>query len=111
MFVFFKQKKTSETADKIISGSGKFEALMAASQEIAASCAQLVVASRVKADSSSQNLSNLSKSSKSVLQETGNIIAITKHCSKLIEDNGKSTIYEQTICISIHHGLCVCVYS
>ncbi|XP_046915882.2 huntingtin-interacting protein 1-like [Dermatophagoides farinae] len=76
-----------ETADKIISGSGKFEALMAASQEIAASCAQLVVASRVKADSSSQNLSNLSKSSKSVLQETGNIIAITKHCSKLIEDN------------------------
>lgn len=90
MFVFFQtKKKTSETADKIISGSGKFEALMAASQEIAASCAQLVVASRVKADSSSQNLSNLSKSSKSVLQETGNIIAITKHCSKLIEDNGK----------------------
>lgn len=86
---FSNEKKTSETADKIISGSGKFEALMAASQEIAASCAQLVVASRVKADSSSQNLSNLSKSSKSVLQETGNIIAITKHCSKLIEDNGK----------------------
>lgn len=70
-------------------GTGKFEELMAASQEIAASCAQLVVASRVKADKSSQNLSNLSNSSKCVLQETGNVIATTKHCSKLVEDNGK----------------------
>lgn len=79
----------SETADKIVSGLGKFEELMAASQEISASCAQLVVASRVKADSNSENLSNLSKSSKSVLEETGKIIATTKQCSKLIEENGK----------------------
>ncbi|UXI14589.1 phosphatidylinositol 4 kinase [Sarcoptes scabiei] len=76
-----------ETADKIVSGLGKFEELMAASQEISASCAQLVVASRVKADSNSENLSNLSKSSKSVLEETGKIIATTKQCSKLIEEN------------------------
>lgn len=61
---------------------------MAASQEIAASCAQLVVASRVKADSSSKNLANLSKSSKLVLQETGNVIATTKHCYKLIDESG-----------------------
>nr|XP_027203419.1 huntingtin-interacting protein 1-like [Dermatophagoides pteronyssinus] len=89
-----------ETADKIISGSGKFEALMAASQEIAASCAQLVVASRVKAEASSQNLSNLSKSSKSVLKETGNIIAITKHCSKLIEENVETDISK----LSLHQA-------
>lgn len=78
----------SETADKILSGSGKFEELMAASQQIAASCAQLVVASRVKADSSSQNLAKLSKSSKLVLQETGNVIGTTKQCIKMIDESG-----------------------
>lgn len=76
-----------ETADKIIRGNGKFEELMAASQEIAAACAQLVVASRVKANSASENLAKLSKSSKLVLQATGNVIATTKHCNKLIEES------------------------
>ena len=61
---------------------------MVASQEIAAACAQLVVASRVKANSSSENLVKLSKSSKSVLQATGNVIATTKHCNKLIDESG-----------------------
>jgi len=76
-----------DTAEKIIRGNGKFEELMAASQEIAAACAQLVVASRVKANSSSENLAKLSKSSKLVLSATGNVIATTKHCSKLIEES------------------------
>ncbi len=79
----------SETADKLIRGNGKFEELMAASQEIAAACAQLVVASRVKASSSSENLARLSKSSKAVLTATGNVIATTKHCNKLIEESGE----------------------
>lgn len=78
-----------ETADKLIRGNGKFEELMAASQEIAAACAQLVVASRVKASSSSENLARLSKSSKAVLTSTGNVIATTKHCNKLIEESGE----------------------
>lgn len=61
---------------------------MAASQAIAGACAQLVLASKVKADQSSENLHNLSKSSKMVLNETGNVIATTKHCIKLIDDSG-----------------------
>jgi huntingtin interacting protein 1 len=39
-----------DSADRVISGTGKFEELMAASREVAASTAQLVVASKVKAD-------------------------------------------------------------
>lgn len=87
---------SSDYADKIINGTGKFEELMAASQAISASCAQLVLASKVKADMSSQNLANLSKSSKLVVQETGNVIATTKHCIKLIEESGRfgETIFE-----------------
>lgn len=80
----------SEIADKIIRGKGKFEELMAASQEIAAACAQLVVASRVKAQSSSQNMAKLAQSSKAVLQATGNVIATTKQCNELIEESGIS---------------------
>lgn len=76
-----------EIADKIIRGKGKFEELMAASQEIAAACAQLVVASRVKAQSSSQNMAKLAQSSKAVLQATGNVIATTKQCNELIEES------------------------
>jgi len=87
-----------ETADKIIRGNGKFEELMAASQEIAAACAQLVVASRVKANSSSKNLAKLSMSSKLVLQATGNVIATTKHCSKLIEESGELSCLNQLPC-------------
>lgn len=42
----------SDSADRVIAGKGKFEELMAASREVAASTAQLVVASKVKADRS-----------------------------------------------------------
>ena len=38
-------------------GSGKFEEIMVASQEVAASTAQLVIASRVKVTSLSQSVS------------------------------------------------------
>ena len=38
-------------------GSGKFEEIMVASQEVAASTAQLVIASRVKVASVSQSVS------------------------------------------------------
>ena len=77
-----------EAADKVVSGNGKFEQLVAASQGIAASTAQLVVASRVKADRSSSNLSALSEASRLVTQATGGVVATAKSCSQLIEDNG-----------------------
>lgn len=48
--------------------------LVVAAQEIAASTAQLVVASRVKAQRSSSNLTALGQASKNVTQATGTIL-------------------------------------
>ena len=42
---------------RVVMGSGKFEEIMVASQEVAASTAQLVIASRVKVTSASQSVS------------------------------------------------------
>lgn len=75
-----------EAADKVVSGGGKFEQLVVASQGIAASTAQLVVASRVKADRNSSNLAALSEVSREVTQATGGVVATAKSCSQLIEE-------------------------
>jgi huntingtin interacting protein 1 len=64
-----------------------------ASQEIAASTAQLVVASRVKADRNSKNMSALSQASKSVTQATGGVVATAKSCGQMVEENGKFLLY------------------
>lgn len=77
-----------EAADKVVAGNGKFEQLVVASQGIAASTAQLVVASRVKASRNSNNLTALSEASRDVTQATGSVVAIAKNCSQLIEENG-----------------------
>ncbi|EFN68301.1 Huntingtin-interacting protein 1 [Camponotus floridanus] len=76
-----------EAADKVVSGNGKFEQLVVASQGIAASTAQLVVASRVKADRNSTNLTELSKASREVTQATANVVATAKSCNHLVEEN------------------------
>ncbi|XP_043518081.1 huntingtin-interacting protein 1 isoform X2 [Frieseomelitta varia] len=76
-----------EAADKVVSGNGKFEQLVVASQGIAASTAQLVVASRVKANRNSSNLSALSEASRDVTQATGSVVATAKNCSQLVEEN------------------------
>lgn len=76
-----------EAADKVVSGSGKFEQLVVASQGIAASTAQLVVASRVKAERNSTNLTELSKASREVTQATANVVATAKSCNHLVEEN------------------------
>nr|CAD7590803.1 unnamed protein product [Timema genevievae] len=74
-------------ADKVVRGEGKFEQLMVASQEIAASTAQLVVASRVKAERNSANLGALSQASKGVTQATGVVVATSKSCSEMVEES------------------------
>ncbi|KAK6626211.1 hypothetical protein RUM43_006517 [Polyplax serrata] len=74
-------------ADNVVSGQGKFEQLIVASQEVAASTAQLVVASRVKADRKSDNLAGLSGASKGVAQATASVVATAKSCSQLIEES------------------------
>nr|XP_012141822.1 PREDICTED: huntingtin-interacting protein 1 isoform X2 [Megachile rotundata] len=76
-----------EAADKVVSGNGKFEQLMVASQGIAATTAQLVVASRVKANRNSTNLAALSEASRDVTQATGSVVATAKNCSQLVEEN------------------------
>ena len=76
---------------------------MAASQGIAASTAQLVVASRVKADRNSPNLSALSEASRLVTKSTGSVVATSKSCSQLIEDNGIDNF--PNIILHIYHKI------
>uniref|UniRef100_A0A1A9W7J2 I/LWEQ domain-containing protein n=1 Tax=Glossina brevipalpis TaxID=37001 RepID=A0A1A9W7J2_9MUSC len=57
--------------------SNNFEIIVAA-QEIAASTAQLVIASKVKADKNSQKLVELTKASRDVSQATGSVVAAVK---------------------------------
>lgn len=75
-------------ADKVVSGQGKLELLVVGAQEIAASTAQLVVASRVKADRKSYNLDQLSQASKGVTNATGGVVATVKDCSQLMDEAG-----------------------
>lgn len=70
-------------------GQAKFEQLTVASQEIAASTAQLVFASRVKAELQSKNLQALAVASKAVSAATGGVVAAAKHCAQLVEDSSK----------------------
>ena len=53
-----------DAADKVVQGTGKFEELVVASHDIAASTAQLVAASRVKARPKSEKLKSLKVSSR-----------------------------------------------
>lgn len=76
----------SSAADKVITSEGKLEQLVVAAQEIAASTAQLVVASRVKADRNSTNLQQLTHASKDVTNCTGVVVATVKDCSQLIDE-------------------------
>ncbi|OAD59447.1 Huntingtin-interacting protein 1 [Eufriesea mexicana] len=89
-----------EAADKVVSGNGKFEQLVVASQGIAASTAQLVVASRVKANRNSSNLTALSEASRNVTQATGSVVATAKNCSQLVEENDDLDISG----LSLHHA-------
>nr|CAH7749305.1 unnamed protein product [Callosobruchus chinensis] len=77
-------------ADKVVISNGKLEQLVVAAQEIAASTAQLVVASRVKADRNSTNLQGLTAASKSVTTATGTVVATVKDCGQLIDEAGKT---------------------
>nr|XP_045605659.1 huntingtin-interacting protein 1-related protein-like isoform X1 [Procambarus clarkii] len=67
-------------ADQVVSGKGKFEEVIVASREIAASSMQLVMASRVKADKSSVKLSNLNTTAKTISRLTGTVVATAENC-------------------------------
>ncbi|KAK5974399.1 Huntingtin interacting protein 1 [Trichostrongylus colubriformis] len=75
-----------ESADGVVTRQGKFEQLIVAAQEIAASTAQLFVSSRVKADRDSQKLAALSVSSKNVNQCTAHVVAAVKNAQTTLND-------------------------
>ena len=77
-----------EAADKVVTGSGKFEELVVCSQEIAASTTQLVVSSKVKAPRGSKNLPLLANASRDVTAATGKVVASAKSAAQMIEDLG-----------------------
>lgn len=76
-----------DAADAVVSGNGKFEELMAASQEIAGSTAQMVLASRVKARKDSKHLTELSSSSKTVGEATAHVIATCRACASQLAES------------------------
>ncbi|XDA89261.1 hypothetical protein R6Z07F_018896 [Ovis aries] len=75
-----------DAADTVVQGRGKFEELMVCSREIAASTAQLVAASKVKADKNSPNLAQLLQASRAVNQATAEVVASTISGKSQIED-------------------------
>lgn len=71
---------------------GKLEQLAVAAQEIAASTAQLVVASRVKANRNSENLQQVGVASKNVTSATGEVVATVKDCANLMDEHGTNIL-------------------
>lgn len=88
----------SVAANKAVSGESKNPLdLIVVAQEIAASTAQLVVASRVKAPRDSNNLKALSTASKDVTQCTGAVVATAKDCSKRLEESQDLDLTKLTV--------------
>ncbi|XP_061115973.1 huntingtin interacting protein 1 related b [Conger conger] len=79
-----------ESADKVVLHTGKYEELIVCSHEIAASTAQLVAASKVKADPGSVKLSALQQASRHVNEMAANVVASTKTGQEQMEE--KSTL-------------------
>ncbi|XP_017593618.1 PREDICTED: huntingtin-interacting protein 1 isoform X3 [Corvus brachyrhynchos] len=75
-----------DAADLVVQGKGTFEELMVCSREIAASTAQLVAASKVKADKDSTNLCKLQQASRGVNQATASVVASTKAGKSQVEE-------------------------
>lgn len=96
----------STSADKVVTSNGKLEQLAVAAQEIAASTAQLVVASRVKADRNSGNLQHLTKASKGVTSATGTVVATVKDCSQLIDERGKFFFWKILVLLFMYYYFC-----
>ncbi|XP_060106118.1 huntingtin-interacting protein 1-related protein [Heteronotia binoei] len=75
-----------ESADRVVLHTGKYEELIVCSHEIAASTAQLVAASKVKADKNSRNLSKLQECSRTVNEMAANVVASTKSGQEQVEE-------------------------
>uniref|UniRef100_A0A8C7BRA3 Huntingtin interacting protein 1 related n=1 Tax=Neovison vison TaxID=452646 RepID=A0A8C7BRA3_NEOVI len=76
------------SADRVVLHTGKYEELIVCSHEIAASTAQLVAASKVKADKHSPHLSRLQECSRAVNEMAANVVASSKSGQEQIEERG-----------------------
>ncbi|KAL3992183.1 ankyrin [Sarotherodon galilaeus] len=86
-----------DAADLVVQGKGKFEELMVCSHEIAASTAQLVAASKVKADKDSTKLHRLQQASRGVTQATAAVVASTKSGKSQIEETDTMDFSSMTL--------------
>ncbi|XP_067864151.1 huntingtin-interacting protein 1 isoform X2 [Heptranchias perlo] len=86
-----------DAADMVVQGKGKFEELMVCSHEIAASTAQLVAASKVKADKDNTNLGRLRQASRGVNEATANVVASTKSGKSQIEEKDTMDFSSMTL--------------
>ncbi|XP_072515012.1 huntingtin-interacting protein 1-related protein-like [Salminus brasiliensis] len=75
-----------ESADKVVTDQGKYEELIVCSHEIAASTAQLVAASKVKADRGNRKLHTLQQASRHVNDMAAVVVTSTKAGQMQIED-------------------------
>ncbi|OCT94266.1 huntingtin-interacting protein 1 [Xenopus laevis] len=86
-----------DAADLVAQGQGKLEDLIVCSHEIAASTAQLVAASKVKAEKNSANLSKLQLASKVVNQNAAGVVASTKCVMSQIEEKDTMDFSSMTL--------------
>ncbi|KAM4719249.1 huntingtin-interacting protein 1-related protein isoform 2-T2 [Anableps anableps] len=77
-----------DSADRVVGEKGSYEELIACSHEIAASTAQLVAASKVKADRSNKKLNTLQQASRHVNDMAAVVVTSTKHGQQQISDHG-----------------------
>ncbi|KAL0972962.1 hypothetical protein UPYG_G00197060 [Umbra pygmaea] len=86
-----------DAADLVVQGKGKYEELMVCSHEIAASTAQLVAASKVKADKDNANLARLKLASRGVTQATAGVVASTKSGKSQVEEKDTMDFSSMTL--------------
>ncbi|XP_014854941.1 PREDICTED: huntingtin-interacting protein 1-related protein-like isoform X1 [Poecilia mexicana] len=77
-----------DSADRVVGEKGFYEELIASSHEIAASTAQLVAASKVKADRNNKKLYTLQQASRHVNDMAAVVVTSTKHGQQQISDHG-----------------------
>uniref|UniRef100_A0A671UNL4 Huntingtin interacting protein 1 related n=1 Tax=Sparus aurata TaxID=8175 RepID=A0A671UNL4_SPAAU len=77
-----------DSADRVVGENGTYEELIACSHEIAASTAQLVAASKVKADRNNKKLHTLQHASRHVNDMAAVVVTSTKHGQRQISDQG-----------------------
>ncbi|XP_076020358.1 huntingtin-interacting protein 1-related protein isoform X2 [Genypterus blacodes] len=77
-----------DSADRVVTDKGQYEELIACSHEIAASTAQLVAASKVKADRNNKKLHTVQQASRHVNDMAAVVVTSTKHGQQQVSDHG-----------------------